>query len=154
MSGVQVPQFVAEDDELPEGCGPFLDDDQVEVVELHPQAGDVEFVGEPFEAQFDGPSAALGAHLLAHRVADLLDAGGGPGPDPQGGVEPGRQTAHGEPVRARRGAAAGRTALCRAPGSSIAPLPAAVRAPHDGSSRVRGGSGGDHAVFASSCSTH
>ncbi|MCQ9184242.1 hypothetical protein KMT30_35430 [Streptomyces sp. IBSBF 2953] len=45
--------------------GAFLDDDKVEVLELHPQPGDRDLVGEALEAQVDGASTAPAAHRPA-----------------------------------------------------------------------------------------
>jgi hypothetical protein len=85
---------MAEDDQLLQGLGPLLDDDQVEVLELDPQPGDFDLVREPLEAQFQGPSAAPCAHLLAQRPAQFAHVGRGVGSRPQGRGQFGREPAH------------------------------------------------------------
>jgi hypothetical protein len=93
VTGLQMPQLVPQDDQLLQLLGPLLDDHQVEVLELHAQAGHFELVGEPLETQPHRASAAPCAHLLAQRPAHLPHTGRRAEPGTDGRGEGGGQRA-------------------------------------------------------------
>lgn len=123
VPGVQMPQLMAEDDQPLHRLRPLLDDDQVEVLELHAQTGHFDLVREPLEPQLHRPSAAPRAHLGAQCVAQLADVRRGWGLARTAALRSEASSRIPAATGERRGrnAAATRAALLRAPAMSIAP---------------------------------